>query len=130
MRSRVLYISAGGYEFAHELARLLNEVPSFIHDHVETLQQAKARLRSETYDVIITDADLTDGTWLNVMHMIRESVIEPKVILTDPSADDELRAKALSCGVYGVIAQPFDSCKVLGTLTNACSRETWMYVGR
>ena len=130
MRSRVLYISAGVDEFAHELDQLLNEVPSFIHDHVETLQQAKARLRSETYDVVITEADLTDGTWLNVMHLIRESVIEPKVILTDPSADEELRAKALSCGVYGVIARPFDSCGALRILTNACSRETWMYVGR
>jgi two-component system response regulator AtoC len=105
-------------------------VPAFIQDHVETLQQAKARLRSETYDVVITEADLTDGTWLDVMHVIRESVIEPKVILADPVGDDELRAKALGCGVYGVIVQPFDSGTVLRILTNACSRETWMYVGR
>ena len=130
MRSRVLYISGCGDELAHELARLLEDEPTFIEDHVETLQQAKALLRSETYDVVITEANLTDGTWLDVMHMIRESVIEPKVILADPLADDELRAKALGCGVYGVIVQPFDSGGVLRMLTNACSRETWMYVGR
>jgi DNA-binding response OmpR family regulator len=130
MRSRVLYISGCGDELAHELARLLDDVPSFIQDHVETLQQAKSRLRSETYDVVITEADLTDGTWLDVMHMIRGSVIEPKVLLADPLADDKLRAKALACGVYGVIVRPFDSCQVLRLLTNACSRETWMYMGR
>lgn len=130
MRSRILYISACGDELARELARLLDDVPTFIPDHVETLQQAKARLRSETYDVVITEPNLTDGTWLDVMHMIRESVIEPKVILADPLADDELRAKALGCGVYGVIVQPFDSGRVLRILTDACSRETWMYVGR
>jgi response regulator of citrate/malate metabolism len=109
---------------------MLDEIPSVIQDHVETLQQAQAQLRSATYDVVITEAYLTDGNWLDLMHIVRKSVIEPKVILTHALGDEKLRSEALSYGVYDVIVEPCDSREVLRLLADACSRETWMHLGR
>ena len=120
MRSRILFIS-GRQEDARRLSQMLHSLPMVIR-HVETLQQARTKLQLEEYAVILTEAALPDGSWLDVLRLARECPYELEVVVTDPQADSRLWAEALNLGVYDLLAQPFYEPEVRRILYNACSR--------
>ncbi|MBS1854644.1 MAG: response regulator [Acidobacteria bacterium] len=93
--------------------------------YVESLQQARAKLRQEEYDAILTEAALPDGRWLDVLHLVRENPQEVEVIVTDPHADARFWAEALNLGAYDLLAQPFYEPEVRRILYNACSRPAY-----
>jgi DNA-binding NtrC family response regulator len=92
-------------------------------DHVETLQQAHAKLQQDDYGVILTEAALPDGDWPDALHLARQFPHEPEVIVTDPQADARFWAEALNLGAYDLLAQPFYEPEVRRILYNACSRQ-------
>jgi two-component system, NtrC family, response regulator PilR len=120
MRSRILFIS-GRHEDARHLSRMLHKLPLKL-EHVPSLHHARTRLRRQEYDVILTEAALPDGKWLDVLHLVRECPREPEVIVTDPQADARFWAEALNLGAYDLLAQPFYEPEVRRILYNACSR--------
>ncbi len=120
MCSRVLFIS-GRESDARLLSRMLHQLP-LVMDHVPTLQQARNMLNQRDYDVILTEATLTDGNWLDALHLVRDSSQAPEVIVTDPAADAHFWAEALNLGAYDLLAQPFYEPEVRRILFNACSR--------
>jgi DNA-binding NtrC family response regulator len=119
MRSRILYIS-GRHDDARRLSRMLDSLPMDI-DHVDDLQQARAKLPNLEYEVILTEAALTDGNWLDALHLARDSSRNIQVIVTDPRGDAHFWAQALNMGAYDVLAQPFYEPEVRRILHNACS---------
>ena len=119
MRSRILCIS-GHQEDARQLSQMLHALPLVV-EHVGTLRLARTQLRTQDYDVILTDAALPDGNWLDVLHLVRETPREMKVVVTDPQADAHLWAQALNLGAYDVLAQPFYEPEVRRILSNACA---------
>jgi DNA-binding NtrC family response regulator len=120
MRSRVLFIS-GHHDDARNLSHMLQSL-SMDLDTVGTLQQARTRLQQEDYHVVLTEAVLPDGNWLDVLHLARQSTREFQIIVTDPHADAHLWAEALNMGAYDLVAQPFYQPEVCRILYNACSR--------
>jgi two-component system response regulator PilR (NtrC family) len=92
-----------------------------ILDRVDGMQQARAQLPQEEYQVILTEAALPDGDWRDVLHLLRESPHEAQVIVTSLQADAALWAEALNLGIYDVLAQPFYEPEVRRILANACS---------
>jgi DNA-binding NtrC family response regulator len=123
MRSRILFIS-GRLEDARRLSRMLHALPLTV-EHVGSLQQARNLLRKNTYDVILTEAELPDGQWLDVLNLAREISRSVEVIVTDPQADARFWAEALNLGAYDLLAQPFYEPEVRRILYNACSRPTY-----
>ena len=107
MQSRILFIS-GRHEDARHLSEMLHALPLKL-EHVPSLDHARTRLRRQEYDVILTEAALPDGQWL-------------EVIVTDPQADARFWAEALNLGAYDLLAQPFYEPEVRRILYNACSR--------
>jgi DNA-binding NtrC family response regulator len=122
MRSRILCIS-GHQEDARQLSQMLHALPLVV-DHVGTLLLASAQLRKQDYDVVLTEATLPDGNWLDVLHLVRETPREMKVVVTDPQADAHLWAQALNLGAYDLLAQPFYEPEVRRILSNACTPAT------
>jgi DNA-binding NtrC family response regulator len=120
MRSRILVLS-GRENDARELSQMLEGLPVML-DFAENLQQARAKLLQEDYQVILTEASLPDGKWLDVLHLVRECPQEPHVLVTSPQADAGLWAEALNLGVYDVLAQPFYEPEVRRILLNVCTR--------
>jgi DNA-binding NtrC family response regulator len=120
MRSRILFVSRHPDD-ARRLSRMLQSLP-FRVDHVETLQQARTKLQEDDYGVVLTEASLPDGKWLDVIHMVREYPQEMEVIVTDEQADARLWAEALNLGAYDLLAQPFYEPEVCRILSNACAR--------
>jgi len=120
MRSRILFIS-GRPEDARRLCQMLNALPVHL-EHVSSIKQAEAHLQQGDYDVVLTEASLPDGGWMDVLHMVRECPHEPEVIVTDPQADARFWAEALNLGAYDLLAQPFYEPEVRRILYNACTR--------
>ena len=120
MQSRILFIS-GRHEDARHLSEMLHALQLKL-EHVPSLDHARTRLRRQEYDVILTEAALPDGQWLDVLHLVRECPRETEVIVTDPQADARFWAEALNLGAYDLLAQPFYEPEVRRILYNACSR--------
>lgn len=120
MCSRVLFIS-GRPSDARLLSRMLHQLPLAI-DYVPNLQIARTKLNQQEYDVVLTEAALPDGKWLDVLHLVRECPQDPEVIVTDPVADAQFWAEALNLGAYDLLAQPFYEPEVRRILSNACTR--------
>ena len=120
MQSRILFIS-GRHEDARHLSEMLHALPLKL-EHVPSLDHARTRLRRQEYDVILTEAALPDGQWLDVLHLVRECPRETEVIVTAPQADARFWAEALTLGAYDLLAQPFYGPEVRRILYNACSR--------
>jgi len=119
MRSRILFIS-GHQEDARELLQMLHSLP-LVLDHAGTLRQARAQLQRDHYDVVLTEAALPDGNWLDVLHLVRETPRELQVVVTDAQADARLWSDALNLGAFDLLAQPFYEPEVRRVLSNACS---------
>lgn len=120
MRSRILFVS-GHPDDARRLERMLHTLPLTL-DHVETLQQAHAKLQQDDYGVILTEAALPDGKWPDALHLARQCSKEPQVIVTDAHADARFWSEALNLGAYDLLSQPFYEPEVRRILYNACSR--------
>jgi DNA-binding NtrC family response regulator len=123
MRSRVLFVT-GHSEDARQLSHMLQSLPVAI-DHAGSLQQARAQLQRQHYDVVLTEAALPDGNWLDTLHLARECPTCLEVLVTDPQADAQLWAEALNLGAYDLIAQPFAQPEVQRILYNACTRTAY-----
>jgi len=119
MRSRILFIS-GRHEDARRLSQMLLASPLFL-DHVETLLQARAKLQQEDYQVVLTEAALPDGDWLDALHLARESPHEPEVIVTDPLADAAFGPKRSTWRIRSAGAALLRA-RGAPHLNNACSR--------
>jgi DNA-binding NtrC family response regulator len=120
MRSAVLFISPQA-EDANRLSEMLSPLP-MVFDHVPDLQQARAKLGHRRYRVILTEAGLPDGSWLDVLTLAHGSSPVAEVIVTDPQADSRFWSEALNLGAYDLLAQPFCESEVVRILSNACSR--------
>jgi DNA-binding NtrC family response regulator len=120
MRSRILFIS-GRHEDARDLTRMLLDLPVVL-DYVGSLQQARTKLLRDNYKVVLTEAALPDGDWMDALQLARESSSDLKLIVTDPQADARLWAAALNLGAYDLLAQPFYRPEVRRILSNACAR--------
>jgi two-component system, NtrC family, response regulator PilR len=123
MRSRILFIS-GRRDDARQISHMLQTLPMAV-DHAGSLQHARAQLGRGEYDVLLTEAALPDGSWLDALHLARECPQDLQVIVTDPHADARLWSEALNLGAYDLIAQPFYEPEVRRILYNACSRRTY-----
>jgi len=83
-------------------------------------------LESEKFDVVLTEANLEDGTWLNVLELTRAAGIE--LVVTDAWADARFWATAINQGAYDMLVQPFIRMEVSRVLAGACSRPAVMKV--
>jgi len=120
MSSTFLFVSPHR-EDAGRLSQMLSPL-RLGFDHVPDLQHARAKLRQSRYGVILTEAGLPDGSWLDILSLARKINPGAEVIVTDPHADARFWAEALNLGAYDLLAQPFYESEVRRILYNACSR--------
>ena len=123
MRAGVLFVSPHS-EDADRLSQILDPLPMEL-DYVADLEHARHKLREEPYPVILTDAALPDGVWLDVVHLAHSVSPPSQVIITTRFADARLWIDALGHGVFDVLVQPFCPSEVHRILANACGRHTY-----
>jgi hypothetical protein len=62
-------------------------------EHVADLAHARPKIRDGAFRVILTEANLPDGTWLDVLDLARRVKPVSEVIVTDPDADPRFWAR-------------------------------------
>lgn len=120
MGKGVLFVSPRR-EDATTLSSMLGSLSVPI-EYVADLAHARAMIRDGNYPVILTEANLADGTWLDVLDLAHRVTPRSEVIVTDATADARFWAEVLNMGAYDLIAQPFATGEVQRILSNACAR--------
>jgi DNA-binding NtrC family response regulator len=120
MDSSVLFVSPYVQD-ASSLAEMLDEV-SIPVVHASSLKDAVSKLRAASFGVVLTEAKLDDGNWLDLLELTRRSGTE--LIVTDAWADAQFWAMAINLGAYDMLAQPFRGTEVRRVLASASSRQT------
>jgi DNA-binding NtrC family response regulator len=82
-------------------------------------EEARQAIDQSTFDVIVTDIYLGDGTGLEVLEHCRDACPEAKVILVTAHGTVETAASARRLGVYDYLAKPFDIATLVDRVTAA-----------
>jgi len=72
--------------------------------------------------VIVTERDLPDGIWTDVLRAANALPSPPFLIVTSIHADERLWSEALNLGAYDVLAKPFAKAEVIRVLQSAWTR--------
>jgi len=119
MGKGVLFVSPNR-EDATILSRMLGALSVPI-EYVADLAHARIKILNGHHPVILTEANLSDGTWLDVLELAHRATPRSEVIVTHAVADARFWAEVLNMGAYDLIAQPFATGEVQRILSNACS---------
>jgi DNA-binding NtrC family response regulator len=119
MHSGVLFVSPF-LQDAYSLAQMLDGV-SLPLVHAQSFKDAASKLETDNFQVVLTEANLEDGTWLDVLKIARATNTE--LVVTHPWADARFWAEAINMGAYDLLAQPFFSTEVRRVLTSASGRK-------
>jgi len=82
-------------------------------------RQALQLIRQDLHPVVVSERDLPDGDWKDVLELTSVRKEPPVVIVTSRLADDYLWAEVLNLGGYDVLAKPFDRNEVHRTISLA-----------
>jgi DNA-binding NtrC family response regulator len=91
-------------------------------EQVTGLKDARRKVQRGAFVVVLTEANLPDGTWHDVLDLAAE--LDCKVIVTHPHAEARLWVEALNLGAYDFITPRFAATEVQRIVGNAlnCSQ--------
>ena len=118
MDSNVLFVSPYVQD-ANSLAEMLDEGSTVVH--ARSLKDAVSRLRAANFGVVLTEAKLDDGNWLDLLELTRR--LGTELVVTDAWADAQFWALAINMGAYDMLAQPFHGAEVRRVLASASSHQ-------
>ncbi len=87
--------------------------------HAYTLREALGALEHLPLPVLVTEEELGDAGWREVLGGTTRLPLPPKLIITSQRADAHLWAEVLNLGGYDVLAKPFDEREVYHTISLA-----------
>lgn len=94
------------------------------HDYdiaeAETVAACRGQLASRSFDVLITDQRLPDGTGMEVLKLAGEADPGMPVIMLTAYGTVELAVTAMRAGAFDFITKPFEQETVIAALRRAC----------
>jgi DNA-binding response OmpR family regulator len=69
-------------------------------------------LRENVTPVVISESELPDGTWQDVLSQFGRMQCPPLLVVTSRMADDRLWSEVLNLGAYNVLAKPLNMKEV------------------
>jgi DNA-binding response OmpR family regulator len=82
--------------------------PCWRIDQASCLDEARKRLQYQGASVILCERDLPDGSWKDLLPVLRELPGVASVVVISRHANDDLWSDVLSSGGYDVLPKPFD----------------------
>jgi len=91
---------------------------------IETIEEAKLLLETESFDLIIADLHLGAATVMDVMTAFRKICIDTEIIIVVSSSQDTaLATKVIKKGAYDFIVEPFQNEEILLKIDRALERK-------
>jgi putative two-component system response regulator len=75
---------------------------------VETLKDAFQVVKNESFDIILSDVMLPDGTGLELLDFVQSFMYDTPFVVLTASDDKNLIQKAISKGAYDFLTKPFN----------------------
>jgi DNA-binding response OmpR family regulator len=110
--------------YQEDYATVRNAAPSGIYpvSAAHTVREALAVLHRQPARIVITERDLPDGDWRQVLDALPQLPRPPLLIVASRHADDRLWAEVLNLGGYDVLIKPFDQQELTRVLHLASGR--------
>ena len=127
--ARVLVIGSG--PVSEDLVRILGHSRWTVL-RARTLASAKSVLEKTGKLVLVCEAELSDGTWKDVLRAGTGAPVPCPVIVAANHADDRLWMEVLNLNGYNVLGRPFDEPEIFRVLSSAwlCHGAKTMSAGR
>ena len=121
----ILSVSPSGADHA-ALCEILQDAKSkmatncrWIVHPVSTAASTKEALAQGEIPIVISECDLSWGSWQTILQMISLVAEPPLLIVASRLADERLWAEALNLGAWDVLAKPFDADDVTRVVASA-----------
>ncbi len=89
---------------------------------VSTCRDAEIFLSENLVAVLISDCNLPDGDWKDILRALSCVCCAPALIVASHLADDHLWAEGLNLGGYDLLIKPFDLKEASRVISMAWSR--------
>lgn len=106
----VLVVAAGQPDYA-ALSGILTHPDWELH-HIPNCREARAFLGHQPVAVVLSNAELPDGDWEDLVDQAENSPEPPSMIVFSRLADDRLWAEVLNLGGYDLLETPFHPAEV------------------
>ena len=74
---------------------------------------------SPSYDLLLVDAELPDGSWRNLLLFVQNSGMVSEMIIVTRVEDHRLWAEVIQCGAYDLIVEPVEREELTRIIHNA-----------
>jgi DNA-binding NtrC family response regulator len=102
--------------------RLLFPIPVWRVLSVGSVRDAARVLEARPVGVVLTEHDLADGTWSDLLELAASAQWSPPVVVVSRHADEAMWAQVLNLGGYDVLMKPFDATEVRRVVDMAVRR--------
>jgi DNA-binding NtrC family response regulator len=86
---------------------------------LKCVRSATKRVHESPVSLVITERDLPDGDWKDVLETIHGLPRPPLVVVISASADNYLWAEALNLGAYDVLSKPLNQTEMFRVFSSA-----------
>lgn len=104
------------------LSELMN-LSGYTSDTASSGQEAISRLETTTYDTILLDLNMPNGSGFTVIDHIVSSNIHTKIIVVSGNTDFQSTRDALKRGAYDFLRKPYIPDELLATVRNATNNK-------
>ena len=102
-----------------KLQRLLNNC-GVQTSLASTLDEARQKIASSrSYDLVLTDAELPDGSWQDLLDVVLDSGKACEIVVSSRCGDEDLWAEVLQRGAYDLLVEPYDHQEVCRIIESA-----------
>jgi len=111
-RRRIEVLVVSPMEEDQKYFRLLFPRPAWRVLSVGSVRDAARLLEARPVGVVLTEHDLEDGTWSDLLDLAASAPWSPPVVVVSRHADEAMWARVLNLGGYDVLMKPFDATEV------------------
>lgn len=116
--AKILLFVGASREDSHTVTRIFRD-SHWELDFVPTCEEAIGFIGRKAASVVISECNLPDGTWKDVLDGLTRSPNPPLLIVAAHAADDRLWAEVLNLGGCDVLAKPFEAKEVVWSVSSA-----------
>jgi DNA-binding response OmpR family regulator len=106
------------------MQRAFATTPFLVH-HARTYRDAIAQIRNDPIAVVLSEAELPDGSWRDLIAGLRLIASPPSLIVISRLADACLWAEVLNLGGYDLLLKPLDCMEVRRVVEAAARPGQW-----
>ena len=117
MRSGILFVSPS-LDDGRSLYEMLSRIAMPVRQ-AQNVATAGELLERESFGAVLTESELPDGSWIDVIRLVARRLPGLAVVVTDRLADARFWADVLESGAYDVLVKPFYPREVQRVLSNA-----------